>query len=272
MNTDNMALSGETIDYGPCAFMDAYDPATVFSSIDHGGRYAYGNQPPIAQWNLARLAEAMMPLLGSDTPRAIERASAALDRFPEQFEQHWLARHAIQAWAVHGRTGRQGARRRSPRLDAATRPPISPTPSARCRPKVIERARFTQDDTQQGGGIEVRDHRRRRSSTRTATLSVGFEGFGGSFRSRRRRFALRISSGWAAYGTIRAIGVSRSRTVSVPPLRTDRRCSLRRAFSSAMPTSLMTNYGHERSRWSRGQLNGVVNLLTLIRRKVLFGS
>jgi serine/tyrosine/threonine adenylyltransferase len=89
MNTDNMALSGETIDYGPCAFMDAYDPATVFSSIDHGGRYAYGNQPPIAQWNLARLAEAMMPLLGSDTPRAIERASAALDRFPEQFEQHW---------------------------------------------------------------------------------------------------------------------------------------------------------------------------------------
>ena len=62
MNTDNMALSGETIDYGPCAFMDAYDPATVFSSIDHGGRYAYGNQPPIAQWNLARLAEAMLPL------------------------------------------------------------------------------------------------------------------------------------------------------------------------------------------------------------------
>ena len=62
MNTDNMALSGETIDYGPCAFMDAYDPATVFSSIDPGGRYAYGNQPPIAQWNLARLAEAMLPL------------------------------------------------------------------------------------------------------------------------------------------------------------------------------------------------------------------
>ena len=56
MNTDNMALSGETIDYGPCAFMDPYEPGTVFSSIDHGGRYAYGNQPPIAQWNLARLA------------------------------------------------------------------------------------------------------------------------------------------------------------------------------------------------------------------------
>ena len=90
MNTDNMALSGETIDYGPCAFMDSYDPATVFSSIDHGGRYAYGNQPPIAQWNLARLAEAMLPLLDPDTDRAVERATASLDRFPLLFEQHWL--------------------------------------------------------------------------------------------------------------------------------------------------------------------------------------
>ena len=90
MNTDNMALSGETIDYGPCAFMDAYDPATVFSSIDHGGRYAYGNQPSIAQWNLARLAEAMLPLFDRDVDRAVERATAALDRFPELFEQHWL--------------------------------------------------------------------------------------------------------------------------------------------------------------------------------------
>ena len=90
MNTDNMALSGETIDYGPCAFMDAYDPATVFSSIDDGGRYAYGNQPPIAQWNLARLAEAMLPLFDPDVDRAVERATAALDRFPDLFEQHWL--------------------------------------------------------------------------------------------------------------------------------------------------------------------------------------
>jgi len=90
MNTDNMALSGETIDYGPCAFMDAYDPATVFSSIDAGGRYAYGNQPAIAQWNLARLAEAMLPLFDPDADRAVERATAALDRFPALFEQHWL--------------------------------------------------------------------------------------------------------------------------------------------------------------------------------------
>jgi serine/tyrosine/threonine adenylyltransferase len=90
MNTDNMALSGETIDYGPCAFMDAYDPATVFSSIDAGGRYAYGNQPPIAQWNLARLAEAMLPLFDADVDRAVERATAALGRFPELFAGHWL--------------------------------------------------------------------------------------------------------------------------------------------------------------------------------------
>ena len=90
MNTDNMALSGETIDYGPCAFMDAYDPATVFSSIDHNGRYSYGNQPAIAQWNLARLAEAMLPLFDADADRAVERATAALERFAAAFDRHWL--------------------------------------------------------------------------------------------------------------------------------------------------------------------------------------
>jgi uncharacterized protein YdiU (UPF0061 family) len=90
MNTDNMALSGETIDYGPCAFMDRYDPGTVFSSIDAGGRYAYANQPPIAQWNLARLAEAMLPLFDRDLDRAVEQATAALEQFPALFEQHWL--------------------------------------------------------------------------------------------------------------------------------------------------------------------------------------
>ena len=90
MNTDNMALSGETIDYGPCAFMDTYDPATVFSSIDEGGRYAYGNQPPIAQWNLARLAEAMLRLFDPDAERAVERATDALAGFPDLFNQHRL--------------------------------------------------------------------------------------------------------------------------------------------------------------------------------------
>ena len=90
MNTDNMAVSGETIDYGPCAFMDAYDPATVFSSIDHGGRYAYGNQPAMAQWNLARLAEAMLPLLDPTPETAVTRATAALDWFMDLFDRHWM--------------------------------------------------------------------------------------------------------------------------------------------------------------------------------------
>jgi uncharacterized protein YdiU (UPF0061 family) len=88
MNTDNMALSGETIDYGPCAFMDAYDPATVFSSIDEAGRYAYGNQPAIAQWNLARLAESMLPLFHPDVDSAVAKATAVLDDFVALFEQH----------------------------------------------------------------------------------------------------------------------------------------------------------------------------------------
>jgi len=91
MNTDNMALSGETIDFGPCAFMDAYDPATVFSSIDRGGRYAYKNQPSIAQWNLARFAETLLPLVHPDPPQALDWASAAVFRFPERFHRHWLA-------------------------------------------------------------------------------------------------------------------------------------------------------------------------------------
>jgi uncharacterized protein YdiU (UPF0061 family) len=91
MNTDNMAVSGETIDYGPCAFMDHYDPATVFSSIDHRGRYCYANQPKIAQWNLARLAETLLPLIDSDNDRAISLALEVINRFPEQYENRWLA-------------------------------------------------------------------------------------------------------------------------------------------------------------------------------------
>ena len=89
MNTDNMTISGETIDYGPCAFMDAYDPATVFSSIDHGGRYAYGNQPPIALWNLARLAETLLPLIDEDTEAAIAAATGLLETFPDRYQEHW---------------------------------------------------------------------------------------------------------------------------------------------------------------------------------------
>ena len=89
MNTDNMTISGETIDYGPCAFMEAYDPATVFSSIDSWGRYAYGNQPSIALWNLARLAETLLPLLDDDVEKAIELAQESLGAFAGHYQQRW---------------------------------------------------------------------------------------------------------------------------------------------------------------------------------------
>lgn len=91
MNTDNMAISGETIDYGPCAFMDAFDPATVYSSIDETGRYAYANQPLIAEWNLTRLAEAILPLFDEDEERAVELAQESLGAFREQYSAAWLA-------------------------------------------------------------------------------------------------------------------------------------------------------------------------------------
>jgi uncharacterized protein YdiU (UPF0061 family) len=92
MNTDNMAISGETIDYGPCAFMDHYDANTVFSSIDHAGRYAYGNQPAIAQWNLARMAETLLPLVDSDMGKAVELATAVIKDFMPRFDAQLLAR------------------------------------------------------------------------------------------------------------------------------------------------------------------------------------
>lgn len=91
MNTDNMTISGETIDYGPCAFMDAYDPATVFSSIDIQGRYAYGNQPYIAGWNLARFAETLLPLLHDNEEEAVKLAQDAISDFMELYHNHWLA-------------------------------------------------------------------------------------------------------------------------------------------------------------------------------------
>ncbi|MEQ8155419.1 MAG: protein adenylyltransferase SelO [Clostridiaceae bacterium] len=91
MNTDNMAISGETIDYGPCAFMDTYDPATVFSSIDIKGRYAYGNQPYIALWNLARFAETLLPLLHEDQKEAARMAKDEISHFSELYHLNWLA-------------------------------------------------------------------------------------------------------------------------------------------------------------------------------------
>ncbi len=121
MNTDNMSVACETIDYGPCAFMDAYDPGMVLSSIDHGGRYAYGNQPRIAQWNLARLAECLLPLLADEEEAGVAEAHAALDGFAPRFEAAYhrglrakigletaedddlnLARDLMQAMAAQG--------------------------------------------------------------------------------------------------------------------------------------------------------------------------
>jgi uncharacterized protein YdiU (UPF0061 family) len=91
MNTDNMTISGETIDYGPCAFMEAYNPQTVFSSIDNAGRYAYDQQADIAQWNLARLAETLLPLIDDDSKRAIALATSVLEAFPARHADYWLA-------------------------------------------------------------------------------------------------------------------------------------------------------------------------------------
>ncbi len=90
MNTDNMTISGETIDYGPCAFMDVYDPLTVFSSIDQQGRYAYRNQPPIAAWNLARFAETLLPLIHHDQDEAVKLAQAVITKFHHLYDEYWL--------------------------------------------------------------------------------------------------------------------------------------------------------------------------------------
>lgn len=90
MNTDNCSIAGETIDYGPCAFMDRFHPATVFSSIDHGGRYAYGRQPSIAQWNLVQLAQSLLPVIDEDRDRALEMAQAAIDGYATRFDAELL--------------------------------------------------------------------------------------------------------------------------------------------------------------------------------------
>jgi uncharacterized protein YdiU (UPF0061 family) len=91
MNTDNMSIAGETIDYGPCAFMDSYHPDTVYSSIDHGGRYAYGNQPSIAHWNLAGLAQVLLPLISDDEDDAVALATEVIHTFPDRFEKFYRA-------------------------------------------------------------------------------------------------------------------------------------------------------------------------------------
>ncbi len=105
MNTDNMAVSGETIDFGPCAFMEAYDPATVFSAIDEQGRYAYANQPRIAQWNLARFAETLLPLVDADQARAVELATEKIIAFRDAYEARWLERMRAKLGLATAREG-----------------------------------------------------------------------------------------------------------------------------------------------------------------------
>ena len=91
MNTDNVSICGETIDYGPCAFMNTYNPETVFSSIDTEGRYAYGNQPNMAAWNLARFAETLLPLLSEDEDEALRIANSEVSKFYDIFKENWLS-------------------------------------------------------------------------------------------------------------------------------------------------------------------------------------
>ncbi|MBL9058719.1 MAG: YdiU family protein [Mangrovicoccus sp.] len=105
MNTDNTALSGETIDYGPCAFMDRFEAGKVFSSIDHQGRYAFNRQPTIAAWNLAQLANCLLPLIDADAGLAVAAASAALNRFPALFREAWLAVFAAKLGLADRRDG-----------------------------------------------------------------------------------------------------------------------------------------------------------------------
>ena len=124
MNTDNCSIAGETIDYGPCAFMEGYDPAAVFSSIDRHGRYAYANQAPIAQWNLARLAEALLPLVDEDQTRAVERATVVINPFQGIFGREWQMRLGAKLglW--------RQARREAPALARSTSADALPAPPA----------------------------------------------------------------------------------------------------------------------------------------------
>ena len=127
MNTDNMTISGETIDYGPCAFMEAYDPATVYSSIDDGGRYAYGNQPLVAEWNLARLAEALLPLFDDDQEQAIALAVEALGTFRPQYDAAWSATACGPSSACPPARRRRGSRRWSTTCSPCCGPTTSTT-------------------------------------------------------------------------------------------------------------------------------------------------
>ena len=107
MNTDNTSISGETIDYGPCAFLDEYDPDKKFSSIDHGGRYAFANQPRIAHWNLTRLAEALLPLLADDEEEAVRLATERLEALSCAASRRRTCGSCARSSGSHATTGRR---------------------------------------------------------------------------------------------------------------------------------------------------------------------
>jgi uncharacterized protein YdiU (UPF0061 family) len=138
MNTDNMTISGETLDSGPCAIMDVFDPATVYSSIDHAGRYAYGNQPPIAQWNLARLAETLLPLFDAETGPAIAAATAVLQSFPSRYHGYWHQGMLVKL-GVDG--PEDGGLIEDLMTFFMVRESTSPRASERCRPRCVESRR-----------------------------------------------------------------------------------------------------------------------------------
>ena len=130
MNTDNTSIAGETIDYGPCAFMDSYNPGTVFSSIDHQGRYAYGNQPRIAVWNLTRLAETLLPLLSETEEKAIAEAEEALAAFAPRFDATLHAGFRRKLGLLTEPRQRCGARARPPEPHGREAKPTSRSPFA----------------------------------------------------------------------------------------------------------------------------------------------
>jgi uncharacterized protein YdiU (UPF0061 family) len=122
MNTDNVTISGETIDYGPCAFLDAHNPSSVFSSIDHGGRYAFGNQPAVMAWNLSRLAIALLPLIEGDRDAAVTQAQEALEGFGPAYQRAWQEVLAAKLGLGAPRAGDEGLLERFSELLAAGKP------------------------------------------------------------------------------------------------------------------------------------------------------
>ena len=145
MNTDNMAVSGETIDFGPCAFMDSYDPAAVFSSIDQQGRYAYGNQPHAGVWNLARFAETLLPIIDADADRAVELASEVIATFSARFAEPALAGLRRKLGLAAHEDGDAALGRRIARCDASQSGGFHSDfpPAVRCRGSEAGDARRT---------------------------------------------------------------------------------------------------------------------------------